>query len=117
MGGSLPGQVAAVLALEDVEYYQARYRETSMLRLRLNPNLAQLGWDIVPGIANFVLCHLPEDGPTASALVQRCRARGLFLRDARVMGSGMGERALRIAVKDAATNEGMLEILRSVIGQ
>ena len=40
---------------------------------------------------------------------------GLFLRDAGAMGSRLGTRTLRIAVKDGATNERMLEIIRSVL--
>ena len=112
---SLPAQVAAVKALEDPGYYQERYRETSLLRQRLGRGLARLGWDVVPGIANFALCHLPADGPTASEVVQQCRSRRLFLRDAGAMGSSLGDLGLRIAVKDAATNDRMLEILRSVL--
>ena len=112
---SLPAQVAAVKALDDPTYYAERYRETSVLRLRLSTELAQLGWEVVPGIANFVLCHLPERGFTASTLNRHCQARGLFLRDASVMGSSLGHHALRIAVKDAATNQRILGILRSIL--
>jgi histidinol-phosphate/aromatic aminotransferase/cobyric acid decarboxylase-like protein len=109
---SLPGQVAAVKALQDPEYYTARYEETHRLRVCLEANLAALpGWEIVPGCANFVLCHLPEDGPDAAAIVRRCRAHGLFLRDARIMGQHLGRHALRFAVKDAPTQGRMMKIL------
>jgi histidinol-phosphate/aromatic aminotransferase/cobyric acid decarboxylase-like protein len=109
---SLPGQVAAVRALQDPEYYAARYAETRRLRERLEADLAAFpGWEIVPGCANFVLCHLPEDGPEAAKIAQRCRSRGLFLRDAGVMGRQLGGYALRFAVKDAATHQQMMKIL------
>src|SRR6266850_1229630 len=58
---SLPAQVAAVRALQDPEYYAARYRETGALREELADQLRSLSWEVVPGIANFLLCHLPTD--------------------------------------------------------
>ena len=108
---SLPAQLAAVRALQDPDYYAARYGETAALRKRLVSGLESLGWEIIPGIANFVLCHLPSGGPTAAAVVQRCREHGLFLRDAAAMGSQLGTHALRIAVKDAASNRRIIEVL------
>ncbi len=108
----LPAQVAAVAALQDPDYYAARYAETHRLREALAAELSRFeGWEILPGIANFLLCHLPETGPSAAALVAQCRAQGLFLRDVGAMGRSFGAHALRIAVKDAATNPRMVEIL------
>jgi len=110
---SLPAQVAAVAALQDPDYYAARYTETHTLRAELVHELRQLaGWEVLPGIANFVLCHLPADGPDAATLVADCRRHNLFLRDADGMGRTFGGRAVRIAVKDAATNARMLAILK-----
>ncbi len=111
---SLPAQLAAVRALQDPDYYAARYVETAGLREQLAAQLRSLGWEIVPGIANFILCHLPPDGPDAATVVERCRAQNLFLRDAAAMGSQLGRHALRIAVKDAATNQQMVEILARI---
>ena len=110
---SLPAQVAAVRALQDAGYYAARYRETAALRGQLAVQLQGLGWDVLPGIANFLLCHLPGDGPQASEVVRRCREQGLFMRDAGAMGSRLGDRSVRLAVKDASTNMRMIEILAS----
>lgn len=114
---SLPAQVAAVQALEDPAYYQARYAETHALRADLLAALAPLGWDLVPSVTNFILCHLPGDGPEAASLIAECRRRGLFLRDTSNMGSELGQRTLRVAVKDAATNRRTVEILRAVVGR
>jgi histidinol-phosphate/aromatic aminotransferase/cobyric acid decarboxylase-like protein len=111
---SLPGQIAACKAIEATEYYAARWRETSMLREALGGQLAALGWDVIPGTANFLLCHPPEAGPTAAAVVAAARERGLFVRDVRGMGRSLGTHALRIAVKDARTNQRMVEILREI---
>src|SRR6266700_3962081 len=56
---SLPAQVAAVRALQDPGYYAARYAETAELREELAGELRNMGLDIIPGIANFILAHLP----------------------------------------------------------
>ena len=109
---SLPAQVAAVNALVDREYYEARHRETDGLRNHLSAELRSLSWEIVPGVANFLLCHLPSAGPDAATVVSACREHGLFLRDAGLMGSQLGAHAIRIAVKDQSTNQRMIEILR-----
>lgn len=115
---SLPAQVAAVAAVQDPDYYAARHAETHALRASLAAELRQLdGWEVLPGIANFVLCHLPPDGPDAATLVADCRRHGLFLRDADAMGSTFGGRAVRVAVKDRATNARMLDILKQVTSQ
>jgi histidinol-phosphate/aromatic aminotransferase/cobyric acid decarboxylase-like protein len=108
----LPAQVAAVKALEDAEYYRGRWEETSILRQALARALEDaLGWDVVQGVANFLLCRLPASGPTAAMEVQRARRSGLYLRDVETMGATLGDRALRIAVKDGPTNRRMVEIL------
>lgn len=107
----LPTQVAAVRALEDPAYYAARYAQTHVLREELRKGLEELGWDIVPGNCTFLLCHLPASGPRAAELVARCRAKGLFLRNATLMGASFGDGAVRIAVKDRETNRRMLAII------
>lgn len=112
---SLPAQVAAVQALRDPAYYATRYMETAELRERLAAQVRKLGWEVVPGIANFLLCHLPESGPDAAAVVRQCGQHGLFLRDTAVMGARLGTHALRIAVKDAASNRRMVAIIRRAL--
>jgi histidinol-phosphate/aromatic aminotransferase/cobyric acid decarboxylase-like protein len=112
---SLPAQLAAVRALQDPDYYHARYAETAILRLQLAAQLRTLGLAVIPGVANFLLCHLPPNGPDAATVVNRCREHNLFLRDAAAMGSRLGTHALRIAVKDAETNRRMLQILSTAL--
>ena len=109
---SLPAQVAAVNAFADPAYYAARYRETVLLREQLSEKLQGIDWEILPGIANFLFCHLPTSGPDAATVVRRCRDHGLFLRDAALMGSQLGTHAVRIAVKDLATNQKMIKVIR-----
>jgi histidinol-phosphate/aromatic aminotransferase/cobyric acid decarboxylase-like protein len=66
---------------------------------------------VLPGIANFLLGHLPPDGPDAATVVQRCRPHGLFVRNAALMSARLGSHGVRIAVKDRSSNQRMLAIL------
>ena len=113
----LVGQVAAVHALNDQSYYREQWAVTRGLRDALAAGLRRCGWDVVPGIANFLLCHLPTDGPDAATVVARARTHGLFVRDVGPMGSALGSHAIRVAVKDAETNGRMLDILNRVIAE
>jgi histidinol-phosphate/aromatic aminotransferase/cobyric acid decarboxylase-like protein len=113
----LPAQVAAVAALNSPAYYEQRYAETHHFRDEMKRALENLGLDIVPGRTNCLLAHLNADGPIASRVVAACRERGLFIRDAKLMGVKIGERAIRIAVKDPETNQKILQILASVLDQ
>lgn len=112
----LPAQLAAVRAMQEPEYYHSRYRQTHDLRRQLAAGLRALHseWDITEGCANFVLCHLPTHGPTASAVVAQCRTRGLFLRDVGLMGASVGSHSLRIAVKDADTQCRVLKLMSEI---
>jgi len=112
----LPSQVAAVMALNDTEYYTGRYRETHLLRESLRASLLDLGMaSVVPGVANFLMAHLQDDGPDTETLLSRCRDFGLYLRNPAVTSPRLGARTVRIAVKDGATNSRMIEILRQCL--
>ena len=112
----LPAQLAAVIALQEPEYYQKRYRQTHELRTNLADQLINVtGFEVLRGVANFLLCRLPSNGTDAATLIERCREHGLFLRDASVTASRLGPKAFRIAVKDEATNHRMVEILQRVL--
>ena len=113
----LPTQLAAVRALQDREYYEGRYAATRRLREEFARDLQNLGWEVNSGVANFVLCELPQNGPTAAEVVARARELNLFIRNASTMGDRFGNRAIRIAVKDRETNQRMIEILRLVARQ
>jgi histidinol-phosphate/aromatic aminotransferase/cobyric acid decarboxylase-like protein len=114
---SLAAQIAATRALQDRDYYRARYAETAELRRQLTTALTGMGIsEIIPGCANFLLFHLPFGSPDTTAVVRACRMRSLFLRDVSNMGSTMGRHAVRIAVKDSATNLRIASILRDVLG-
>jgi histidinol-phosphate/aromatic aminotransferase/cobyric acid decarboxylase-like protein len=114
---SLPGQIAACEALKSLSYYEEKWQETHKLREELSRELQQLGWEVFPSCANFLLCHLPVNQPLVADLVEACRNQNLFLRDVSGMGKCFDQRTLRIAVKDQQTNSIMLEILREVLSE
>ena len=109
----LTAQVAAVAALRDASYYASRHRETHELRAELCRALAPMPLRIVPSCANFVLCHIDDNGPRAAEIVAECRKEGLFIRDASTMGASLGDRAIRIAVKDRTTQHRMTSVLQA----
>jgi histidinol-phosphate/aromatic aminotransferase/cobyric acid decarboxylase-like protein len=112
----LPAQVAAVRALQDEFYYRDRYQKTHVMRAGLIEGLRRIGIrEIVPGDANFVMFHLEPEHATAAAVVSQCKKRGVFLRDVSSMGSALGERALRIAVKNKETNAVIIDALEKVL--
>jgi histidinol-phosphate/aromatic aminotransferase/cobyric acid decarboxylase-like protein len=109
----LPAQVAAVQALKDPAYYAERYRQTHVLREALADAIQNATGGRLATVAsetNGLLAFLPEDGPPAAAIVASCRARGLFLRDPGATSPSLGGHALRLAVKDEATNVRMVAI-------
>jgi histidinol-phosphate/aromatic aminotransferase/cobyric acid decarboxylase-like protein len=113
---SLPAQLAAVRALQDESYYADCYRRTQILRTELVAQLRAAGIrEIVPGKANFVLCHLEADHPVAADVVSESRKRDVFLRDVSLMGTGIGPRAIRIAVKDRESNARIVEVLEQIL--
>lgn len=113
---SLLAQIAAVMALQDPQYYAGRYKETNKLRNQLVEQLKGInGMHIVPSVGNFVLCHLPSDGPDALTITAKCENHGLFLRDCSSMSMQFDKYVFRIAVKDKGTNKRMLEILKYVL--
>ena len=112
----LPAQVAAVRALEDAAYYAERYRSTHLLRDEMHQALRAIGiHEIVPGDANFLMFHLDESQPTGEQVIERARGAGVFVRDVASMGSDLGLRALRIAIKDPVSNERILQTLQQCV--
>ena len=113
---SLPAQIAATYALESDSYYMEKYQETHKLRNELVAKLKDIGInEIIPGVANFIMFHLPNDFKSVSSIISECRKKGLYLRDVSGMGTSIGTNAMRMAVKDSATNKRMMEIFTTAV--
>lgn len=113
---SLPGQISASFALKSKEYYNKKYIETHKLREELITGLKKINIiEIIPGIANFIMFHLPKWSASASSVILNCRKNGLYLRDISSMGLGLGNKAIRMAIKDRSTNKRMLKIFEKAL--
>lgn len=114
---SLPAQVGAVAALKDPDYYAQRYAETAVLQKALIASLKRAvpTMEILESVANFILCYLPLDGPDAATVCESCRLHDVFIRDISIMSSVFSPHTLRVAVKDAATNQRMVEAFAAAI--
>jgi histidinol-phosphate/aromatic aminotransferase/cobyric acid decarboxylase-like protein len=71
--------------------------------------------EIVPGEANFLMFHLEEFQPAAPQIISLARKEGIFLRNVASMGSKLESRALRIAIKDSASNNRVVEAVRQAL--
>ena len=114
---SLPAQIATVFALRNSAYYQLQWQKTNQLRLLLAEDLSQIGIEIVSGAANFLLCRIADSRITAKEFIERCQVKSLFLREVSSMGMQFDPYIFRVSVKDAATNNRMINIIKQVLSE
>lgn len=112
---SLPAQIATIAAVQDLNYYSERYKETHSYREILAAGLRQMGFKVHNSVANFLLIEIPEESGVASDFVQRCRRFGLYLRDISSMGRNVNKYMVRIAVKDSVTVGRIIAIIKEVL--
>lgn len=97
-------QRAAVVALQNEEYYLTQYIKTHKLRSELVDCLERLGWKVVrEACANFIICHPPRPH-TARAIQQMCAREKVFIRL-------IDDNTIRIAVKDSASLKIMVQTI------
>jgi len=111
----MPAQLAGIYALKDPGYYEARYRETHVLKEAFSSELSGIGLEVFSGAANFLLCKLPEAGKCAKDVVEACVLEGVYIRNVSSMGASIGESYLRIAVKNRLDNERIINTLKTAI--
>jgi histidinol-phosphate aminotransferase len=106
---SIAGQVAAVAALEDVQFQALSLALVEEWRPWLTGRLAELGLEVVPSAANFVLVGFSKaPGKTAAEAEIFLARRGLIARG--VGGYGLPDH-LRITVGLEAHNRAVAEAL------
>ena len=115
---SLPGQLAAVAALKNPSYYNQQYSIIHQQRMVLTQKLQQENFDVLPGVANFILTFLPKDTQhTSLSFIEACKEKGVFIRDAQNMGVSLGNNAVRFAIRTLEENERILECVQQVLAQ
>ncbi|GAA0849792.1 pyridoxal phosphate-dependent class II aminotransferase [Bifidobacterium pullorum subsp. gallinarum] len=82
-------------------------------RVKLMQGLQALGLDVTPGEANFLLMELPQH-MDAESFQREMGRRGVLVRSC-AMYPGLGERHIRLAVKDAQSNDRMLAMAAEVL--
>ena len=113
---SLPGQLAAVAALRNEEYYSKQYDLIHNERELMQNSLESIGFQVFPGVANYLLTYLPsESGYSSNKFVEECQSKSLFVRDAQNMGISLPNNAVRFAIRTKSENRKMLEIVASII--
>jgi histidinol-phosphate/aromatic aminotransferase/cobyric acid decarboxylase-like protein/N-acyl-L-homoserine lactone synthetase len=116
---ALPSQVAAVEALREESYYRARYEETCHLREALESQIRMQapGFIVLGSQANFILGRLPQAGPDAATVVERCQREGVYLRGFGSFSRQLDPWVIRIAVKDEANSSMIVRALARAAAQ
>lgn len=111
----LVAQVAGVNALLDLDYYRAKAVETALLRTELETAISQLeGVTVFPSNANFIMVELAAPH-SAGAVTTAMRNSGVHIRNCASMGDSMGDRFIRIGVKNRSDNHSILEALTEAL--
>ncbi len=103
-------QVAAIAALKDMKFLNRSFQLVRKERAFLEKSLGELGMDVTPSEANFLLARLhgQVDG---EELKKRLIKRRILIRDCSRF-RGLGSKFIRLAVKTRQENEALLRALR-----
>lgn len=105
---SLPAEEAGLAALEEREYDEALRQVVRRGRRQMLQGLQDLGLEVIPGEANFLLFHSNDPG-----LCGKLRPHGILLRDCANF-AGLGPGWYRTAIRTKKDNEALLAALREV---
>jgi histidinol-phosphate aminotransferase len=72
------GQIAALSTLDELPYYQARFRQIIATREKLSAQLTDLGFEVLPSQTNFILAKPP--GKPAKVWLDELRHRKIVVR-------------------------------------
>ena len=100
---------AAAAALDDVALAERTWRQVAGDRDALAGDLAELGFDVTPSRANFLLARPPGDDREAGRLYRGLKSQGILVRH--FDKPGLADR-LRITVGTPAENAALLEGLK-----
>lgn len=110
---TIPAQAAGAVAVADKGFTQQALAHNSRWLPRLTRELSDLGLDVVPSVANFVLFRFPEKhGITAEGANNHLTRNGVLLRW--LPKHGLGD-CLRMTVGLDEENERALALLRDFI--
>ena len=110
-------QVAGVWCLGQEEYEEITRERVRSWRDSQRSMLEGLGLSVAPSEANYLLCRLPDGGPSAAEVAQVClRDHAVMVRDASTF-HGCGPNHLRVAVAPPAQQRRLGLALRQALGE
>jgi histidinol-phosphate aminotransferase len=105
-------QIAATAAIEDQEYARRTWEHVKSERQRLSEELRELGWDVLPSQANFLLAACPGgDGRTAYLGL---KSQGILVRYFDLPGL---KDKLRITVGTVQENNAVLAGIQALVAE
>ncbi|RJX29637.1 MAG: threonine-phosphate decarboxylase [Desulfarculus sp.] len=107
-------QAAGVYCLAQSEYEEQTRTQVSQWRAQQAASLAELGLMVLPSQANYMLCRLPLDGPTAPQVAESCALQGVLVRDASSF-VGCEDHHLRVAVAAPADQPRLLAAIKQAL--
>ncbi len=112
---STPAILAACACLNDESYRHQSLQLIPQLRADFVLALQNLGLQVYPSVANYLLLRLPDGWPNAEQLVAALFEKNILLRSCSSF-SGLGSSFIRLAVRSAPENTRLLELLAKKIG-
>jgi len=109
----LIGQLAAIEALSNPDYYVDQSRLTREFRDEMKAGLTEFGWHVVPSVTNYLMAQVPDGG--VQVLCDQLADQGVFVRNCDSLSPRFQDGWLRIAVKDRETNHRMLAAIRQAL--
>ncbi len=106
-------QKAAVAALTDLEYVQKTVKKIQIQREWLCSKIRELGLQVLPSLANFVMVGLRPWGVDATTLCNELAKENIFVRDLSGF-KGAGKSYVRITVGTPNQNLKLVRALRKV---
>jgi threonine-phosphate decarboxylase len=103
-------QIAAIAALKDMKFLNRSLQLVKKERAFLERSLRELGMEVMPSEANFLLARL-QGRVDAGELKKRLMKRRIMIRDCSRF-RGLGSQFIRLAVKTRQENEALLHALR-----
>lgn len=109
-------QAAGVFCLGQDHYARQTRQSIDRWREEQYAALKKGGLNPMPGAANYLLCRLPADGPTAAQVAAFTAQQGVLLRPAASF-VGCGEHHLRVAVTTSQDQARLMKALQPALAQ
>lgn len=109
-------QIAALAALDDINYAQSRLEQMVREKELLSGRLEQMGLHVYPSVTNFLFVHTRYLKIPSNQLVRALYHRGILVRDFGLQ-PGLDAYHIRIAVGTSQENQVLVEALTEAISE